>query len=897
MDHPSKEPDSGQRDREDPRFQATHAGTDETVEYRAGDAPTEPRADSASGPLAAGASAEATPPKHIVGEYIVLEPIGAGGGGHVYKAEHRRMERIVALKLLPKSSPAAVKRFHQEVKAAAKLIHPNIVTAFDAGEQDGVPYLVMEYVSGKSLAQVVEDNGPLQVDVACDLTVQAARGLAYAHSRKIIHRDIKPSNLMLDENGVVKILDMGLARQAAAAGGGSGEEADAPGELTRAGTVIGTVNYMSPEQTRDARSVDHRTDIYSLGCTLYYLLTGQSVYSGDIIAVLLAHTQQPIPSLRKFREDVPDDLEAVYRRMLAKQPEDRYPTAEALIADLEAFIERGFSRAASATPGLRPSREGAARETAGRRDRLVVLEAPSAKMVDSLSAVGIDLGTTRSLLAHIDKKTGHPVTASAEGEWSTPSVVVLDGSSVAIGTAALESARTKADGLADRINGDLGRNLYHRPLSGQHYPPEVLLGLIVNQLVENARRSIGDFQQAVIAVPASFDDVRRKAVEDAAYIAGVDVLDLINQPMAAAAAFAAGHKFFAADPPGRTRKIFVCDIGAGGFGASVIQAAQGTLSVLASGGELAWGGYEWDGLLASKVAKLYSDKHGLDPLQQPQAARRLWRACEDARRTLSEHHEATIDFEFEGNWSRVKLKRRQFESYTREILDGLRAAIVKTLETAETSWAEIDHVLLLGGMAKTPVIRRLLQKISGKTPETRFSENQAVAAGAALYAEARLAAKAGRPSPWSIEEINPHSIGTVATDTRTGEKRAAILIPRNKRLPATARLTLKTHKPGQDSLTIQIVQGESKSLKECTLIGKCVIDCLPPGLPAGTPFQVEFCCASSGRLAVFVEIPNTRRRVEQAIRRPARLSPAELERWRGWVETMSLCAGLEIAGD
>ena len=384
MDNPSKKPNPSKRNREDPRFQSTHSGIDETVEFRAGDSTAEPRTDSGGSPPAAGASAEPPPAKHIVGEYIVLEQIGAGGGGHVYRAEHRRMERIVALKLLPKSTPAAVKRFHQEVKAAAKLIHPNIVTAFDAGEQDGMPYLVMEYVTGKSLAQVVEDNGPLQVDVACDLIVQAARGLAYAHSRKIIHRDIKPSNLMLDENGVVKILDMGLARQAAAAGGSSGDETDAPGELTRAGTVIGTVNYMSPEQTRDARSVDHRTDIYSLGCTLYYLLTAQPVYSGDMIAVLLAHTQQPIPSLRKFREDVPDDLEAVYRRMLAKQPEDRYSTAEALIADLEAFIDRGFSRAASATPGLRPSRAGDAARRRGDatgssswRNRLLKLSSPS----------------------------------------------------------------------------------------------------------------------------------------------------------------------------------------------------------------------------------------------------------------------------------------------------------------------------------------------------------------------------------------------------------------------------------------------------------------------------------------------------------------------------------------
>ena len=159
----------------------------------------------------------------VVGNYVVLDKLGQGGMGQVYKARHRRMDRVVAIKMLPStatSSPEAVERFHREVKAAAKLSHPNIVTAYDADEANGMNFLVMEYVDGQDLAALVKGGGPLSVAQAVDFTVQAARGLEYAHRQGVVHRDIKPSNLLLDKSGVVKILDMGLARMDNAAGGG-----------------------------------------------------------------------------------------------------------------------------------------------------------------------------------------------------------------------------------------------------------------------------------------------------------------------------------------------------------------------------------------------------------------------------------------------------------------------------------------------------------------------------------------------------------------------------------------------------------------------------------------------------------------------------------------------------
>jgi serine/threonine protein kinase len=280
----------------------------------------------------------------VLGNYLILDKLGQGGMGLVLKAEHRRMERLVALKVLsPKlvQNPDSLRRFQREVKAAARLTHPNIVTAYDADEASGTHFLVMEYVEGSDLLAQVKQHGPLPLDQALGCILQAAAGLQYAHEHGVVHRDIKPANLLLDHQGAVKILDMGLARL----------DTDSPqqDELTGSGQIMGTVDYMAPEQATSTKTADGRADIYSLGATFWYLLTGQPLYTGKtVVDKIVAHQSQAIPSLCAVCADVPRALDTVFGRLVAKTPEDRYQTMAEAIANLEPF--RGGAAAATARP-------------------------------------------------------------------------------------------------------------------------------------------------------------------------------------------------------------------------------------------------------------------------------------------------------------------------------------------------------------------------------------------------------------------------------------------------------------------------------------------------------------------------------------------------------------------
>lgn len=301
---------------------------------------------------------------YLLGPYRILDQLGRGGMGCVFKAEHVTMKRLVALKVLAPSllrSERAHELFLREVRAVAQLVHPHIVTAFDANEESGCSYLVLEYVDGPNLDQLVREQGPLPVGLACDYIKQAAGGLQAAHTLGMVHRDIKPSNILvqrrgLQENspGLIKISDFGLARLHSPEL--SAEEPHHAGTiLTQANTVMGTPDFLSPEQARDLHRADIRSDLYSLGCTFFYLLTGQVPFAGgNAVEKLIRHSTELPPALAEFRSDVPVPVAEIVMRLLAKDPDDRYQTPAELVAALEPFAVSGPTPWAPPPPSSNP---------------------------------------------------------------------------------------------------------------------------------------------------------------------------------------------------------------------------------------------------------------------------------------------------------------------------------------------------------------------------------------------------------------------------------------------------------------------------------------------------------------------------------------------------------------
>jgi len=253
------------------------------------------------------------------GKYRLIDLLGRGGMGSVFLAEHVTMNRRVALKIISRQvsrDPASRERFLAEARAIASLDHPNIVQAYSIDNEANRYFIVMEYIEGVDLQRLVEDEGPLDCERAIDYIRQAAEGLAHAHQRNMVHCDIKPSNLLVNMQGVVKILDLGLARFAGE------DEAESPSHDDR---ILGSVDYLAPEQALKSPHLDGRADIYALGCTLYFLLSGEPPFAqGSLPERILKHQTQDPPDLHAKRHEVPATFAAICKKMMAKAPEDRY---------------------------------------------------------------------------------------------------------------------------------------------------------------------------------------------------------------------------------------------------------------------------------------------------------------------------------------------------------------------------------------------------------------------------------------------------------------------------------------------------------------------------------------------------------------------------------------------
>jgi serine/threonine-protein kinase len=264
----------------------------------------------------------------VLGDFRLLKKLGEGGMGAVYKATQISLDREVAVKVLPRQLAASkdfVARFHREAKIMAKIDHPNVLRCYAFGEFKGVPYFAMEYVDGGTMQTWMKQLGQLSVGDALHVVIACAQALQHAHEMELVHRDIKPDNILLTSKGVVKVADLGLAKATSEDMG-----------LTKTGTGAGTPLYMSPEQCRDVKHVDGRSDIYSLGCMLYYFLAGQLPFAGETVVELYeAKEKGKFPPARQANDEVPERLDLILDKMMAKKPELRYQTCGELLKDLE----------------------------------------------------------------------------------------------------------------------------------------------------------------------------------------------------------------------------------------------------------------------------------------------------------------------------------------------------------------------------------------------------------------------------------------------------------------------------------------------------------------------------------------------------------------------------------
>lgn len=480
--------------------------------------------------------------------------------------------------------------------------------------------------------------------------------------------------------------------------------------------------------------------------------------------------------------------------------------------------------------------------------------------------IGIDLGTTYSCVAYLSRD-GVPMTVpNREGSLITPSVLMIEDGLAIVGNEAKRSECVHPDRTAVCIKRDMGTDAYAHSLGGRTYRPEVLSAIILKRLKADAETKLGPVEQAVITVPAYFDDTRRKATQDAGMIAGLKVLDIINEPTAAALAYAfdahqrrsAGRlETFAERLSGRDLTALVYDLGGGTFDVSLVRMSPQKFETLATDGDVRLGGRDWDERLVDFVAEQFQKEHGSDPRTDPSSLAFLYQAAEQAKCSLSVRPTTRIMVAHAGQRMSVELTRSQFDELTSSLLLRTQMTAEMVVESAGLTWSDIDRVLLVGGMTRAPQVRDMLRKITGQDPDVSLSADEVVAHGAAIHGGILLCRSQdgtdwGAFQDWlnfKAIDVNSHSLGIAVRTAKNGYANS-ILIPKNTQLPASKTRVYHTSVANQRQVRVRLLEGEATEADACVQIGEFLIQNLPPNLPERAPIEVECRYGSDGRIAV-----------------------------------------------
>ncbi len=824
-------------------------------------------------------SAGGVGPVGVLGEYLLFEQIGVGGMGRVYRAEHRTMNRHVALKILSSdiaSNPRLLEQFFLEVRAVAKLMHPNIVTAFDAGSIDDTHFLVMELVNGEVLSDRVRRSGPLSPSEACNILEQAGVALSYAHRMGIVHRDIKPSNIMLAADGTVKILDFGLAMLG---------KRDA--EVASRKFFMGTPEYMSPEQIENADSVDGRSDLYSLGATLVYLLTGRAMFSGDKMQVAMAQLRQSPEPLYALCPNVDLRLDAFFQRLIAKSPDDRFASADAMLENL-AQLNLSSTPTPTQLFGIGVRRLG---------DQPTSHAVSQSTLVKKSQVVAIDLGMLVSTVAYFDPVQGPQIVPQGDGNSQhLRNMLWSSGKQIRIGADAVELRQAHPDQVMHSVQRWIGLSEIKWLFAGRHTPPEVILAALLRKLIASASHATDGSESAIVTVPSCYDQMHRRAIRNACRIAGIDLVQLLDKPIAAALSWLDLNSRLSSYTGAKTSidsKLLFVHLGGTGLEASVLHAQGAEVTQLGVSGSWKHGSGRWQSMLTQYFVARLKEETGKSIREDITAATRLQRTIELAMDRLTRSSRVEVKFEWAGASIAQTITQEGLVKIAPELCKTIEEAIQKACINAKVAISDIEHVLLAGSILKMPPIQQIVKRCLPKRPTVTELDKADFARGAAIQSRHfSLLSQETSSHPRGVS-CAAYDLGILIVDPLTGKATPRVLLDRSSPLPTsigrTLRPSLLRDNDTKSFPALQLIESGNSGGTHWLALGKVKPDELFPDRIGADPLSLRLEIDASGILESSLAWPSGNRKTRLPHSSDATLSDQEIEQWKNWLTSALLC--------
>jgi molecular chaperone DnaK len=502
-------------------------------------------------------------------------------------------------------------------------------------------------------------------------------------------------------------------------------------------------------------------------------------------------------------------------------------------------------------------------------------------------AVGIDLGTTFSVVAHIDAYGKPQIIPNAESERITPSVILYDGGNVIVGTLAKNNSVAEPENIVDFVKREIGKpkEQFHREFDDKIYSAEELSALILRKLKADAEKYLREpVTDAVITVPAYFNDAERTATITAGQLAGLNVLQIINEPTAAALAYGL-------DKLDEDQTVFVFDLGGGTFDVTIMRIRGHKIEMLATNGDHRLGGKDWDDIIINHVAEEFDRAHGENPLLDLQSYQDLQSRALSSKIQLSSRQRTAIVHNHNGKSVKVELTREDFELKTRHLVEKSKTICEMVMQEAKMKWQELDKILLVGGMTRMPMVREMISQLSSAPLVDDVNPDEAVAIGAAIQAilsllhEEELSGKTVLPENTrqqfssreggliQVTNITSHTLGVVLWNEAHLEEYVFPMIRKMHPIPAKARNSFGTASANMQRVVVKIVEGESTLPAECTSLGLCDVE-LPPFLPKGSPVELTYQYNANQVLEVAVQAAGNQKKV--TIERNTGLAPGEV---------------------